>query len=480
MTIAPGHLTFLSSTLAVALASGQSDPVSADPPDSIRLQLIQSGSSLSSLDFTGNCVPTMDDIAIMVYLEINAKGLLDVDTDGDGLLRANDTIEQIRQIVAASVADPDQNGVTDSSDVSKVVDDIVDGDGGVGSDVTQDASVDGGDVIAVSGQLGRTNVIDFDRAAGVIYAFIGNIAPAVDDGTYGWHTAQTNEDCDGFAGTNYPDSDQHYGRTSSNYPAPDVHRDAVSQSFPPNHMYEMSESWPDPECSNPPFDFDGEQCEWPDPVQSWPPNHIAAASASWDAGWPDGPGDHTTTYSHHWREKPGHFYEVSSSWPGNHAAEVSTHWPTNHLGETSSTGGYPSPDAHHEDITMWWHNQHDEGTSGKWPPSHSGVLSATWGLTHAVSWSVSWPANHLGSTSSGWPEGHYPNWPPNHNGPVTSQDTSEGPPIPPTIFPPDHTYFTTIRDILQIPIPDFPWPPGFGSDGGGDDGGDDGGDGGIQ
>jgi len=446
-----------------SIVSGQSDPELADPPDSVRNQLDVSGSSLADLDFTGDCVPTLRDFAVVVYLELKAKGLLEVDTDGDGELTANDTILQIRKIIAASVADPDQNGVTDATDLSVVVDDIISNVNDPGADVTQDGEVDGSDILLVGDQISRTNVVDFVKAADAIYGYIGLIAPLVDDGSLGWHTAQTSGDCNGFGGENWPDDDQHYPRTSQLYPPVSEHQVLISRIYPPNHSISVSVRWPNPEYSNPLFE--PPHFDWPDNVENWPPNHFTEASASWDDDWPDGPGEHSEQHSLRWRSKPGHFYSVSSTWPTDlylHSIELSERWPVNHAEIVSREGLMPTPAGHVMAISVGWHPSGISGhlavVSGRWPPSHTRVVSQNWG-THLIAWSVSWPANHQGSTSSGWPVDFYPNWPANHNGITTRSDHQQGPPIPPAIFPPDHTYFTTIRDILSIPFPDYIWPP---------------------
>jgi hypothetical protein len=197
------------------------------------------------------------------------------------------------------VNDPDKSGSTDAGDVQQVMADMSGTPENAASDVTQDAAVDGDDAVVVTSQLGRTNVIEYTKAAQLIYGHIGLMAGAVDTDVYGWHTAQTEAACGGFGGENWPDDDLHYLRTSNNYPPTSEHAVLLSQAYPPNHMISVTRQWPDPEYTDP---FIGPPVyEWPDPVENWPTNHYYEASESWDDHWPAEPPEHREYDSVRWR-----------------------------------------------------------------------------------------------------------------------------------------------------------------------------------
>lgn len=429
------------------------DPGVAPAPDSVRYQLIASGSSLAKIDFDDDCVVTLRDIAIGIYLELQAKDLAGVDSDGDGVLSANDTIEQIGQILAASVSDPDKSGATDEADVAKVLVDVSSSSQDAGSDVTQDATLDGGDVGEIGGQLGRTNVMNYAKAQSVIYAYMGRVAPSIESGLFGWHTAQTEADCGGFGGGNWPDDDTHYELTSQNYPP--YHAEAVSRVFPGNHMVSTSGSWPAPVCES---GIVRDSCEWPGDVEHWPPNHNVTVSESWN----DAPDGHSEVHSFQWRNRPDHFYETSATWGPDHEMEISRMWPSGHTKHYSDLNSGNLPESHHDMLSGTWDRApiHSDELSALWPPNHRKYVSSTWGMSHNGLYSMLWPATHVGSVSEGWPTGVPPrSWPPNHNGPVSSRDSNALPPMPMELLPPDHTYFTTANGLFQLPFPDMPWPP---------------------
>ncbi len=454
---------FALALLASSGVCGAEEPVAGSVPASLRNQLIASGSSLAALDFDLDCVLTVRDVAVGVYLELRARDLLSVDTDGDGALTANDTIAQIRQVLAASVADPDASGVTDGLDLSKVTGDIATGSVDAASDVNRDASIDGSDVVEVGGQLGRTNVVDFDRAAGVVYAHIGLVSASIEAGTFGWHTARSEEDCGGFGGDNWPDDNTHYELSSQNYPP--YHGLSVSRVFPGNHLVSTSNSWPEPDCEPSLLPTQPAVCEWPGDVGRWPANHNRTVSESWSES-PDG---HSEIHSFQWRNRPDHFYSVSTTWLPDHDMEISTVWPSGHAREFSDAKWGNHPESHHESLTATWqrHPAHVASLSALWPPNHRKYISQSWGSSHSGLYSMLWPATHARSTSEGWPIGIPPrSWPPNHNGPLSNDNRNALPPMPMELLPPDHTYFTTANGIFQLPFPDMPWPPAQSGDAG--------------
>jgi len=278
------------------------------------------------------------------------------------------------------------------------------------------------------------------------------------------------------------------------------HQQATSASWPAEHSIEFSSSWTRPQWPanhsttlSPTFDNTYHSSAW-----SSLNGHSTSVSS-------DLPATHTTWHSSQWATQPNHRGSISIQWPAEHQATLSRDWPANHLPQTSSNGTplappdgpylipfYPAthaeslsaawPLTHLANYSKGWPTNHDVphsrgyapnhllAFSGGWPeahvlsnsktfpPSHQWATSIGWG-NHAVNTSALWPATHVAYVSRGWPQ-IPPIWPANHVAASSTAWYSPTPGVPlfnwpRTVFPLDHSWFTTVKDA----IPGLPATP---------------------
>lgn len=239
------------------------------------------------------------------------------------------------------------------------------------------------------------------------------------------------------------DSGLHQKYFSTQYdPGPGTHDAEASR----NHDLYISRSWNHKESlsrlNGEPWPWGG---HWNSTSATWPSNHDRNISLSF-------PDNHQDTVSRSW--PPGHQGDNSKGWsPTDHTTSVSRGWPPNHSVSASDKGDdlhlnytsrqYPMP--HQPDVSR----SHSFGISNSWPnfpQAHSTVASHTRPSNHFEAVSRSWPTDHLAVVSS--------NWPPNHYDEVSKQWTQNDPGVHSSawskIFPPDHTYFSSVKDTVGI------------------------------
>jgi hypothetical protein len=85
---------------------------------------------------------------------------------------------------------------------------------------------------------------------------------------------------------------------------------------------------------------------------------------------------------------------------------------------------------------------------------HNWYYSETW-IAHDIRYSIVYPPNHIGIVSNSWPRRILPGqWPANHLSTISNSPGSPAPPLGPAdwpLWPQDHNWFTTIREIITIP-----------------------------
>jgi hypothetical protein len=238
------------------------------------------------------------------------------------------------------------------------------------------------------------------------------------------------------------DSGLHQKYFSSQYdPNPGKHEAEVSR----NHDLYISRSWNHQESQS---RLNGDPW-WPPHSSStsatWPSNHDRRLSKSF-------PSDHQDTVSRSW--PPGHHGEHSKTWNGpTHTTSVSRAWPPSHIAERSDKG----EDFHLDYTSRQYPMPHEPGISR----SHSFAISNSWPnypLAHSTVASHTRPPNHFEAVSRSWPTEHLAivsgNWPPNHYDEVSKQWTQNDPGVHSStwsrIFPPGHTYFTSVKDTVGI------------------------------
>lgn len=409
-------------------------------------------SSLTQLDYTGDCEVTSDDIAIATLLQLQRLDYTNNDINADGVVNFVDTRLQIESIIRASLLDPTGSKDITTDDIFAIIDAMGTQLGtasSIAADVDLDGDVDLQDLeIILDAELGGTQITDdFDYYSGaaLLQEFIGGIADAVDAGIYSEATAQNRAACGGsFASDNWPQPlERHTVSVSRDYPADGEHEKALSIIWPPNHQHEVSQHWP-VDCGPAGTFGTGRKCEFEGGAEMWPANHLQQHSIGWEP-----PDFHSTSQSELWKFIPNHDSAISVTWPADHLRMVSHRWPAGHHGDVSESNTFPDMNSHSVLISNGYTNQNQE-TSVDWPPSHVETLSDTWAV-HQLHNSISWPASHSFSVSQSWPAGTLPQWPPNHNHTVSGSESSP-PNLPnsPTLFPEGHSYLTTLRDILGL------------------------------
>jgi len=339
------------------------------------------------------------------------------------------------QAVASGTARPDQdgNGILDTADLEEVL--VRWESGGAartevndvlamlywGEQVSEDALLEvlqrhhyGDDWSALVGSL-RANTL-------------ASYATAADGGTSdGEHSVR--------------DSGLHQRYFSSQYDPTGGHAYDVSR----NHDLYISRSWNHTEAQS---RITGDPIiggHWSSTSSTWPSNHDRTVSRSF-------PGDHTEATSRSW--PPGHQGDNSKGWkPTDHTTSVSRAWPPNHSIAASAAGkdlhltftSSQYPNSHKPEISR----SHSFNISNSWPnfpEAHSVVASHTRPSNHFEAVSNSWPKDHAANISSNWPPNHYDGvsktWPSDDPG-VHSSGWSK-------LFPPKHTYFTSVKDTVGI------------------------------
>jgi len=347
------------------------------------------------------------------------------------------------------------DGIVDSSDVAlmlEVLGDILQNPS-MGSaygivtryDVNQDDVVDQQDLVSITGSLGTNLQQDpISLAQSVVIGLPecggGGPPPSEWQGHYRHPT--------------------HAVVFSDEYP---THDRSVSGTlwprwFPNDHSAGVSLTWPLRKGAPP------EEQAFPDHgvyrSEIFPPNHYFFASQN----WPEDSSTHSVESSRDW--PPNHGGNISAEWYPNpallppsvlpHVVNVSTQWDPNHRPadsreiqqHTTSTSDISNRSPHLSAwSTSWTHTT--APSANVFPPNHVGSFSIGW--NHSYSISLSWPAGHSQSPSSGWPQQNDPRWPPNHfeaSSTNTLQPGQNPPLVPPGIFPPDHSVWTTAIELL--------------------------------
>lgn len=415
-----------------------------------------SPSSMRVVDANNDCMITDIDYAIVIdakLIQLYGTDLAVGDIDGDGLETAEDVIAAIADIISASFGKTTENDEPISTlDVEEATDRVIEQSSD--SDINLDGSSDVDDVLVPASRIGEgVSAVDVDWAARELFEYIGAIheygveqficlSCAAEAHTEGISSSWPPDHPDWWKPnhltgvSNYqpywpPDHDY---LESQQEPNPPVHQSNVSGNWPPNHFQSSSQTW------DPPYQPHG---YWVSMVGSDPPD-TPYHSSSLSSAWPPG---HTAAASDTWH----HNEETSAQL--HHDLVVSRGWWPHHTRSNSQSHTWPP--AHAEDVSNSWYHQ-VELSQHHWPPNHYPDVSNTWGnpQQHQTGLSISYPPGHSGPASTSWP-GPQPTWPPGHFASV-SQSWSEPTPGSWPIFPPDHSWYTTI--IQTAPLAPFPWP----------------------
>lgn len=437
---------------ALVLAGGISlaAPVSAQvygPPDRMTITRIMSASSMELRDMNGDEALSDVDVSLMVLdrlVETYGPGLDVGDVDGNGAENGEDMVAAIAKIVRAAFGKTaaDEGPISDE-DVEIAVDGVL--GQAVGADLNFDGQTDAQDVMVTVDAFGSEvdSEHDINAASRELFAYIGAIL------------------------TRGP---EYFMATEA---APNSHLDGVSSTWPhdrpkwwpPNHTTGVSHSYEPP--PRPPYHtvYDSQRTPGPPPHEtsvsrSWPANHFKAASETWlpppsHAFWPSLQGE---------APPPSHDYAVTRTWPTSHGHAASVTWPAQH-DQTVSRTWWPQHTAA-DSGSHTWPPLHEAGFSGtwthgrllsesKWPPNHYLMISDGWSNQHQTGISALYPPGHLSYASVTWP-GPQPIWPPGHTKDESSQWSQ---PIPGQwpLFPPDHSWWTTFKDLHNV-VPRLPWP----------------------
>lgn len=431
-------------------------------------------------DVNGDGFVSDADLVIQLYdaLGPDPEG----DVDGDGSATAYDTVIAVEKTIATSCGDVDFSGSVDFSDVEDYIDALAGSEADFKYDVNLDGVVDSEDLVLIYSKIEVDGSVYTTPQAAVWLP--ARLIRARNEGIQAYWEAKK--------------SPGHHVEISNSYRD---HSQGTSNQWPDNHEFLVSGQWPD-------FTghswMDSMQMEPPrthvrDSSSTWPANHRAAASTTWinthdrelsyrekihetetsnnhavansfqtyshsqvtSASWER---PHDEALSNLWTHAPGHMQVTSVTWdrkpdgtPQQHTVSTSYGWPPNHEGTDSRSDGtsvYP-----HEHIAAvsgtWIHNAQNSST---WPPMHDWLLSTTWVRGHQPANSLSWVPNHHGVVSSTWPERTNPGvWVPNR---LQQQSLKDGSPLPPSrgpadwpLWPQDHNWFNSIKDVLPL-IPD--------------------------
>jgi hypothetical protein len=187
----------------------------------------------------------------------------------------------------------------------------------------------------------------------------------------------------------------------------DGHYSSVSNTWPSNHDGRLSRTYPDNHNEN--------------LSRSWPPDHHLDNSKPWDTP------NHTTGVSRGW--PPNHDIQRSQDGVDDHLVWMSRQMPQPHDASLSRS--------HSVAISNSWPNYpeaHNLVASHTRPPNHFDQVSRSWPIDHKAAVSARWPPNHYDAVSRQWDQ----NDPGTHN-PVWSK-----------YFPPNHTYFESVKGTVGI------------------------------
>ncbi len=410
-------------------------------PDRVEVVAFMLDSSMHFFDMNNDGGISDTDVAFMVedrLMELYGPDLNIPDLDGDGALTGEDMVAAITTILASSFGDIDGTGETVTGDDVMAAGSNLNA-GSPNADVNFDGTADLIDVLEVDNQIGnQVNEWDIETAARSIFAYIGFIR---EQGRAYFipEEAPDKDHLQGISGT-WPDNFPRWWRSN--------HQTGVSLSYDPhrlpyNHGSAITRQYP----SNPSQPHDKNLSK------QWPANHYWHTSLSWPVEGDPPQLSHETQVSGTW--PAGHSYEDSRWWDENlnpHDLLVSRSWWPQHTASDSSTRIIPP--LHREHVSHYW--VHDTQLSqNTWPPNHSSLVSDGWGPGHSMRQSSAYPPNHVVTASATWP-GPQISWPPSHTLTV-SATWGEPVPGPWPLFPPNHTWFTTFRDIVTPVVPRVPW-----------------------
>lgn len=445
---------------------------------SLRAWLV-AGACLTSLCAFGQVSGPPDRMTITHVMERSSMHL--VDRNNDGAVSDVDVswivLDRLILIYGPdlSVGDVDQNGVVNGEDMVAAIAKIL--RASFGKSVTDAAPIGVQDVeVAVAGVANQNPTADLnsDGAENVFDVLVPltNLGAEVDHEQVG-QAAREAFNYIGAMRTLGTDYFMSFGGAA----AQSTHMEALSQLSPashpswwhPNHQVAMSlsyEPWEPNHLTeasflNPPPN--GHRSEVSD---QWPTNHFKSASSTWPAppshgtvasvfNAPD-PGPHTTAVSGLWPS--GHTYDISGGWGPRHDVTISrTWWPRHTVADSLS---HIWPPLHAESVSGIWN--HGQALSQvQWPPNHVPYLSDTWGPGHSIGVSAEYPPGHVYYASTSWP-GPQPGWPAGHTKVISIQWGEPEPDLWPPVFPPNHSWFTTFKDLRTI-TPRIPWPTNGGN-----------------
>lgn len=403
----PARLMFLVG-LAGLLASA-SHGQNLGPRDSTIISSFLAPSRATIGDVNGDCHVSDVDFALLFHQQMSAifgPGLVTGDLDGDGAFTTANQVLVAEHMLRASFGEAaaddaffNLEGVTNTDEITAVV--------RVGSrDLPSDR--------------------DFESVAFRLHQYMLAIE------------AKGPEffSVDGFVPTD------HLRGVSSTWPP------SAPRWWPANHLVSISHQWnPEPV----PHDSQRSNNDWPTPQ---PDPHAMSISSSW-------PSNHTRGVSRTYPASPEHQVSTSRSWPPSHDVAASSTWtvdpPHNH-DKTISRAYWPGhssldsrlrvvPPSHQAAITSDWGHGVNMSSDRLWPPNHHGTVSLTWGppLVHNMDRSASFPPSHLRDASRTWAGPEF--WPLNH---TASMSAGWGEPSNRDwpLFPPDHSWFTTMSPLL--------------------------------
>ncbi|GJQ28858.1 MAG: hypothetical protein HBSAPP03_07420 [Phycisphaerae bacterium] len=471
-------------TLVLVAVGGSATPVFA-VDSTIGVRGLPSGSFFRR-DFNGDGVLTDADVVLQL-LDTLGPGP-DPDADGDGVLTAADTLAAVEKILLASCSDVDTSGAVDHADLDTVSVAVLNGAVGMLCDVNLDGLVDGHDILIVMDNVGMPP----DELA---------IWPSTSEWLAAYLQAARSQ---GPAPlwASQADTPEHHRELSDEWDHGPGHTLTQSRkAWPPNHMLSYSRDWPT-DSGQPPHTTTLSRL--------WPSSHRASVSREWDQShdrltsyredvhWtshsnshmvsesyqdyhhsPDNSGKwetlHSVWYSQRWRSTPNHTRRMSYLWdpdgpghPDDHSEDESRRWPANHERFYSDRDHPIVPRVHAVAVTQEWRDfNHHTFVSSGWPPMHYRYYSGTWNA-HDIRYSIVFPPNHHGLVSSSWPQRILPGqWPPNHLSTISNAPGMPPPPLGPAdwpLWPQDHNWFTTIREIITLPGDmTNPFPPAGGS-----------------
>lgn len=421
-------------------------------PDRTVMSRFLAGSSMQLRDMNADCRVSDVDVAMLLYQRAKEQygpNMNFGDTDGNGVINGEDAVNAFAKMIRGSFGKlATIEGEVTEDDVVETVVAVVEAD--PKADVNFDGSKDGGDVQATSTHLGsEVSEFDVDRIAREAFEYVGVVH------TYGVASF--------MAAACAPES--HLEGVSNTWPADHP------KWWPPNHLSSVSRSYDPPpghsqyESATNPFPLHATETS-----RGWPPNHLLQASLNWQNPPPPPHEELASMYNNPPRPAPlpphvasvsgtwppGHTQPASDSWTPSHDQVVSrTYWPGHNAADSSGQAFPPMHGTYFSD--RWTHGQ--ALSAAGWPPNHQTTVSQSWG-NHQTGPSAHYPPSHISYASQSWP-GPQPGWPPNHTANVSR---SWGEPAPGgwPVFPADHSWFTTIRDVVNPAIPrprwPFPWP----------------------